>query len=119
MRYFVKGGMVNLMRVPWFHILSGVIKPVTYRLEEARSLLLGAIARIDMIAGRPFFFSSFVSTAVSIHITDTEKVCNIGTSTLFKVPHNPFQNHTQTSSKSHVNIFKVTHHSTLLYIDSI
>lgn len=50
--------------------------PVTYRLGSGSSLLLGAVARVDVISGRPFFFTSFVSADVSIHVTETPRVAN-------------------------------------------
>eukprot|EP00808_Paulinella_micropora_P010278 g16649.t1 len=52
----------------------GRLIPITYRLRAGQSLLLGGFARIDMVDGQPYFFTSFVNKHVDIHITATEKV---------------------------------------------
>lgn len=40
---------------------------VTFRLGEGKSLYLGGLARIDVVEGRPFFFSAYVSSEVKVH----------------------------------------------------
>lgn len=40
---------------------------VTYRLGEGKALYLGALARIDVVEGKPFFFTTFVSPEVKVH----------------------------------------------------
>lgn len=46
---------------------------VTLHMDEGRSLLLGALARIDMVEGRPYQFTVFSSEKVKIHRTTIEK----------------------------------------------
>ncbi|GAB0497926.1 hypothetical protein MMPV_009263 [Pyropia vietnamensis] len=41
--------------------------PVTLRLGVGKALYLGGLARIEVVAGRPFFFSAFVSGDVKVH----------------------------------------------------
>ena len=47
---------------------------VTLRLAPGKSLMLGGLARIDVLDGMPFFFTAFVSNDVKVHPTDTSKV---------------------------------------------
>lgn len=48
------------------------VECVTYRLGEGKSLYLGGLARIDIVEGKPFFFTAFVSSDVKIHPGKTE-----------------------------------------------
>ena len=48
--------------------------PVTYRLREGQSILLGGMARIDHVAGRPFLYTVYVSGGVTIHVTNPAKL---------------------------------------------
>jgi hypothetical protein len=57
----------------WYHNNSSRVIPLTYRVEVGQSVLLGGVARLDMIEGRPFFFTICVSKHMSIHIADTRK----------------------------------------------
>jgi ribosome biogenesis GTPase A len=50
------------------------ITPVTYRLKEGQCLLLGGLARIDLVSGRPFFFTVYASAAVSHHVSSTQRM---------------------------------------------
>lgn len=43
------------------------LAPVTLRLGAGKALYLGGLARIEVVAGRPFFFSAFVSGDVKVH----------------------------------------------------
>ena len=36
------------------------IKPITLRLEEGKSILLGGLAEISLVRGKPFFFTFFL-----------------------------------------------------------
>lgn len=47
---------------------------VTLRVAEGKSVLLGGLARINMLAGRPFLFTFYLANAISIHPTPTDKV---------------------------------------------
>ena len=42
---------------------------VTLRLGEGKSVLLGGLARLEVVEGRPFFFTFFLAPGVSIHAT--------------------------------------------------
>ena len=48
--------------------------PITYRLMEGQSILLGGMARIDHVAGRPFLYTVYVSGGVTIHVTNAAKL---------------------------------------------
>jgi len=52
-------------------------QPVSLRLEEGRSLLLGGLARLDLVAGRPFLFTAYLSDAVTLHPTATAKAAEV------------------------------------------
>jgi 30S ribosome assembly GTPase len=43
------------------------VERVTLRLGEGKALFLGALARIEVVEGRPFFFTAFVSSDVKVH----------------------------------------------------
>jgi ribosome biogenesis GTPase A len=69
------------------------LRPLTYRIKPGQSILFGALARIDVIAGRPFFFTCYLSGKVTVHITATHNVTedylrrNVGT--LLQPPFSP------------------------------
>lgn len=48
------------------------VECVTYRLGEGKSLFLGGLARIDVLEGKPFFFTVFISPDVKVHPGKTE-----------------------------------------------
>jgi len=59
--------------------LAGVVpkkrgQPVSLRLCEGQTLLLGGLARIHMREGRPFLFTLYLANAVAVHPTKREKV---------------------------------------------
>lgn len=39
----------------------------TFRLGEGKSLFIGGLARLEIISGRPFFFSCFFSSEIKLH----------------------------------------------------
>ncbi len=43
------------------------VECVTYRLGEGKALFLGGLARIDVLEGKPFFFTVFISPDVKVH----------------------------------------------------
>lgn len=43
------------------------VERVTLRLGEGKALFLGALARIEILEGRPFFFTAFMSPDVKVH----------------------------------------------------
>ena len=49
------------------------INHVTLRLKEGKSVLLGGLVRLDMVEGRPFLFTFYVSNDVKLHQTATER----------------------------------------------
>ena len=42
---------------------------VTLRVSEGRAVLLGGLARVEMVEGRPFFFTFFVAPGIAVHAT--------------------------------------------------
>jgi ribosome biogenesis GTPase A len=48
--------------------------PLTYRVQPGQSIMLGALARVDMITGKPYQITNFVSSAVSVHIAASHRV---------------------------------------------
>ncbi|CAE7366866.1 yqeH [Symbiodinium pilosum] len=50
---------------------------LTFHMDEGRTLLLGALARIDFVKGRPFQLTVFISERVKIHRTRIEKAARI------------------------------------------
>ncbi len=49
------------------------INHVTLRLKEGKSVLLGGLVRLDMVEGRPFLFTFYVSNDVKLHQTSTDR----------------------------------------------
>lgn len=43
------------------------VERVSLRLGEGKALFLGGLARIEVLEGRPFFFTAFVSSDVKVH----------------------------------------------------
>lgn len=43
------------------------VERVTFRLGEGKALFLGGLARIEVVSGKPFFFTAFVSSGVKVH----------------------------------------------------
>lgn len=50
------------------------INAVTLRVEEGKAVLLGGLATIELVEGKPFFFTFFVSNEVKLHQTMSSKV---------------------------------------------
>lgn len=55
------------------------VERVTYRLGEGKAIFLGGLARIDIMQGRPFFFTVFVSSNVKVHPGKIEGAKEFGT----------------------------------------
>ncbi|KAI0561655.1 50S ribosome-binding GTPase [Gracilaria domingensis] len=51
---------------------SKTVERVSLRLGEGKALYIGALARIEVVSGRPFFFTSFFSPEVKVHPGKTE-----------------------------------------------
>jgi ribosome biogenesis GTPase A len=49
------------------------INAVTLRVQEGKCVLLGGLATIELLEGRPFFFTFFVSNEVKLHPTDATR----------------------------------------------
>jgi 30S ribosome assembly GTPase len=49
------------------------VNHVTLRLSEGKSVWLGGLVRLDMVAGRPFLFTFYLSNEVKLHQTATER----------------------------------------------
>jgi ribosome biogenesis GTPase A len=50
------------------------VSPVTFRAEEGKTLMIGALARIELVSGRPFNFTFFISNDILIRPVNTEVV---------------------------------------------
>lgn len=50
---------------------------LTFHMDEGRTLLLGALARLDFVKGRPFQFTVCASERLKIHRTRIEKAARI------------------------------------------
>lgn len=53
------------------------INTVTLRISEGQSILLGGLATIELLEGRPFFISTFISNEIKIHVTNSTKALSI------------------------------------------
>ncbi|CEM26007.1 unnamed protein product [Vitrella brassicaformis CCMP3155] len=51
--------------------------PVTYKLKEGATLLLGALCRLDFVSGDFCFTTVFASYGVTLHITQTVKAAHL------------------------------------------
>lgn len=49
------------------------VEHVTLRMGEGKCVLIGGLARIEVLEGRPFMFTFFVSNDVRLHPTDTRR----------------------------------------------
>ncbi|GJQ10787.1 hypothetical protein GpartN1_g2578.t1 [Galdieria partita] len=49
------------------------VRVVSFRLREGKCIHFGGLARIEMIQGKPFFFTVFMSNEVKVHPSTTEK----------------------------------------------
>lgn len=52
---------------------KGESRRVTLQMEEGKTILLGALSRIDMLEGRPYQFTVFTSERVKLHRTGARK----------------------------------------------
>lgn len=64
------------------------VNHVTLRLGEGKSVLMGGLARLDFVTGRPFLFTFYVSNDVKLHLTSTDRTeefleKHIGTDLIF------------------------------------
>lgn len=46
---------------------------VTFRVGEGKVVLMGGLARVEVMKGRPFLLTFFVSNDVRLHPTDTKR----------------------------------------------
>lgn len=53
------------------------INAVTLRVQEGKCVMIGGLAIVELLEGRPFFFTFFVSNEVKLHPTDAEKAKTI------------------------------------------
>lgn len=49
------------------------VEHVTLRLGEGKSCLIGGLARVEVVYGRPFMLTFFVSNEVRLHPTATDR----------------------------------------------
>ena len=50
------------------------VEHVTLRVPEGKSVLLGGLARVNMLEGKPFLFTFYLANSIAIHPTQTAKV---------------------------------------------
>ena len=50
------------------------VTPLIYRVEAGQSILVGGLARVDVISGRPFFFASYFAPQVTVHVAHTRAI---------------------------------------------
>uniref|UniRef100_A0A7S2HU96 G domain-containing protein n=1 Tax=Octactis speculum TaxID=3111310 RepID=A0A7S2HU96_9STRA len=50
------------------------VEHVTLRLREGKAVCLGALARIELLEGKPFFFTFYVAQGVKLHSTSSEGI---------------------------------------------
>lgn len=51
------------------------VEPITFRISAGKSLLIGGLARIDVIGdSKPFLFTIYVANEIKLHLTDASKV---------------------------------------------
>ncbi|OEH77134.1 hypothetical protein cyc_05762 [Cyclospora cayetanensis] len=53
------------------------LQPVTYALTEGKSLLIGAMARIDLVEGRTALCTCFFSHKITLHICKTSRATDL------------------------------------------
>ncbi|XP_026189848.1 uncharacterized protein LOC34622068 [Cyclospora cayetanensis] len=77
---FLKRAITNLL--PHGPDLLAVVpskrlQPVTYALTEGKSLLIGAMARIDLVEGRTALCTCFFSHKITLHICKTSRATDL------------------------------------------
>lgn len=50
------------------------INAVTLRVSEGKTVMVGGLATVELLEGRPFFFTFFVSNCIKLHPTDSRRV---------------------------------------------
>ena len=50
---------------------------MTLRVNEGKSILMGGLASIELVTGKSFFFTFFLSNEIKIHPTNSTKVQDI------------------------------------------
>jgi len=57
------------------NVVFSNVEPVTFRLAAGKAVLIGGLARIELIGdSRPFLFTFFVANGIKLHMTDSSKV---------------------------------------------
>lgn len=57
------------------HTYCRPVEPITFRISAGKSLLIGGLARIDVIGdSKPFLFTIYVANEIKLHLTDASKV---------------------------------------------
>lgn len=58
-------------------LVSRPVEPVTFRVDSGKCVLVGGLARIDVIGdSRPFLFTFFVANEVKLHPTSADRADN-------------------------------------------
>lgn len=50
------------------------ISPITYRVKENQTLLLGGLVRVDLVSGKPFYATVFASKHMTVHCTNADNL---------------------------------------------
>eukprot|EP00953_Heterococcus_sp_UTEX-ZZ885_P001989 1588-Heterococcus_DN1.PRE.6 len=54
-------------------IPQSAVEHVTLRLTEGKAVLVGGLAKIELLSGKPFLFTFFISNQVKLHMTDASR----------------------------------------------
>ena len=71
-------------------IPTRAVRCITHRLAAGKVVLLGGLARVELLEGLPFFFTFFVSSDVTLHPTDAtraDEVLERNVGSLLSPPH--------------------------------
>jgi 30S ribosome assembly GTPase len=50
------------------------INAITFRLEEGKCVMIGGLASVELVQGKPLFFTFFISNKIKLHPTTASKV---------------------------------------------
>lgn len=49
------------------------VNAITLRVAEGKAVLLGGLAKVELLEGKPFYFTFYISNDVKLHFTDSSK----------------------------------------------
>jgi hypothetical protein len=53
------------------------VEPVTFRVAQGKCVLVGGLARIELMDSRPFLFTFFVANDIKLHPTDASRADDV------------------------------------------